>query len=91
LICCLLASFPFGISCNVFPHSDSFIDRDEKIVRPHVPLSQIWRTMPKFHIRKLRHLAPIITWLPLYKWRENWMPDLISGLTVGVMSIPQGI
>uniref|UniRef100_A0A0K0D500 Sulfate_transp domain-containing protein n=1 Tax=Angiostrongylus cantonensis TaxID=6313 RepID=A0A0K0D500_ANGCA len=34
---------------------------------------------------------PIVQWLPHYNWKENLLPDVIGGLTVGVMHVPQGI
>uniref|UniRef100_A0A1I7X3H3 Sulfate_transp domain-containing protein n=1 Tax=Heterorhabditis bacteriophora TaxID=37862 RepID=A0A1I7X3H3_HETBA len=33
---------------------------------------------------------PIIDWLPDYKWREDLLFDMIGGLTVGIMHVPQG-
>ena len=35
-------------------------------------------------------LVPILSWLPKYKWKENFANDLVSGFTVGVMQVPQG-
>ena len=34
---------------------------------------------------------PIFKWLPAYEVRQNLLSDIISGLTVGTMRIPQGI
>ncbi|XP_041785260.1 solute carrier family 26 member 10-like [Anopheles merus] len=34
---------------------------------------------------------PLITWLPEYSWGKDLVRDLISGCTVAVMHIPQGI
>lgn len=36
-------------------------------------------------------VVPAITWLGSYNWSENILPDIISGLTVGIMHIPQGM
>ncbi|KAM9966100.1 hypothetical protein ACTFIR_006292 [Dictyostelium discoideum] len=41
--------------------------------------------------RYLYNLVPIIDWLPKYNWKSDWKGDLISGITVGVMLIPQGM
>ena len=38
----------------------------------------------------LLSFVPLLTWLPKYKLRENLVMDIASGLTVGVMNIPQG-
>ncbi|KAL6264121.1 hypothetical protein P5V15_004199 [Pogonomyrmex californicus] len=34
---------------------------------------------------------PAIQWLSQYNWRENILSDIISGLTVAIMHIPQGM
>ena len=39
----------------------------------------------------LLSLVPILTWLPNYRWRENLVSDLVAGLTVAIMHIPQGM
>ncbi len=33
---------------------------------------------------------PILTWLPRYRWRTDLINDVIGGLTVGIMHVPQG-
>nr|XP_023019470.1 solute carrier family 26 member 10-like isoform X1 [Leptinotarsa decemlineata] len=35
--------------------------------------------------------VPALSWLPRYRWKEEFMPDLISGITVAIMHIPQGM
>lgn len=39
----------------------------------------------------LQNLIPIVQWLPHYKWRHDFIGDLIAGITVAVMHIPQGM
>jgi len=39
----------------------------------------------------LLSLLPVLSWLPHYKWREDLPNDLVSGFTVAVMHIPQGM
>jgi len=39
----------------------------------------------------LLNFFPILKWLPAYSWRENFASDVNSGLTTGVMFVPQGI
>ncbi|VDM60864.1 unnamed protein product [Angiostrongylus costaricensis] len=34
---------------------------------------------------------PILDWLPRYAFKEDLMPDIIGGLTTGIMHVPQGI
>ncbi len=46
---------------------------------------------PSFYTKLVTSRIPILNWLPKYKIREYLLPDIISGLTVGVMNIPQGM
>lgn len=34
---------------------------------------------------------PILSWLPNYKWKDDFISDVIGGTTSGIMNIPQGI
>ncbi|CDW54950.1 Sulfate permease family protein 3 [Trichuris trichiura] len=34
---------------------------------------------------------PILHWFPRYDWKLNFVPDLLAGITVGVVSVPQGM
>lgn len=36
-------------------------------------------------------VVPSINWLRDYRWKESIMSDIISGLTVAIMHIPQGM
>ena len=34
--------------------------------------------------------VPIFRWLPKYHWRRDLGSDIVAGLTVAIMHIPQG-
>lgn len=36
-------------------------------------------------------LFPILDWLPKYEWKKNIINDIVSGFTVAIMHIPQGM
>ena len=53
-------------------------------------------TTPSVECFTLRKLCPyrILTnkyWFLTYKWRENLSGDLVAGLTMAIIQIPQGI
>ncbi|XP_053685715.1 solute carrier family 26 member 10-like [Sabethes cyaneus] len=39
----------------------------------------------------IKSVFPIVAWIPEYPWKSWFMADLISGFTVGIMHIPQGM
>jgi len=42
-------------------------------------------------VQKIIHsVLPITSWLPNYKVRENLLGDLVGGITVGIVHLPQG-
>ncbi|GAM25287.1 hypothetical protein SAMD00019534_084620, partial [Acytostelium subglobosum LB1] len=45
----------------------------------------------KHFLHFMAGMLPVATWLPKYSWREDIKGDLIAGITVGVMLIPQGM
>lgn len=38
----------------------------------------------------LLNLFPIFGWLPKYDWKNSLTSDVVGGITVGVLQIPQG-
>ncbi|XP_015171819.1 PREDICTED: solute carrier family 26 member 10-like isoform X1 [Polistes dominula] len=41
--------------------------------------------------KMLKKTVPLIDWLPKYNWRNNILGDIVAGITVAVMHIPQGM
>ncbi|KAJ9578106.1 hypothetical protein L9F63_025032, partial [Diploptera punctata] len=41
--------------------------------------------------KTLLSLFPILVWLPKYEWKTNIFNDFVSGFTVAIMHIPQGM
>ncbi|XP_049825234.1 prestin-like isoform X2 [Aethina tumida] len=39
----------------------------------------------------LLNTVPILKWLPEYSWKNSFVSDIISGITVAIMHIPQGM
>ncbi|KAK6039234.1 hypothetical protein COOONC_23261 [Cooperia oncophora] len=47
---------------------------------------------PKYcHPKVLLDFVPILKWLPQYNVKNNLVRDIIGGLTVGIMHVPQGM
>uniref|UniRef100_A0A915CKY7 SLC26A/SulP transporter domain-containing protein n=1 Tax=Ditylenchus dipsaci TaxID=166011 RepID=A0A915CKY7_9BILA len=46
---------------------------------------------PSSFFASILSFLPILKWLPRYSWKEKFVYDLLSGLTTGVMFVPQGI
>ena len=41
--------------------------------------------------RCIRNILPISCWLRKYKWQSDFIFDIIAGITVAIMHIPQGM
>lgn len=39
----------------------------------------------------LKQTVPIVDWISSYNWKTDLTSDLISGMTVAIMHIPQGL
>lgn len=48
-------------------------------------------SLPKRLLHRFLSFAPILFWLPKYRWKRDLPSDIIAGLTVGIMTVPQGM
>lgn len=53
--------------------------------------SRIGNSKKGLSFSQIKRIVPILEWLPAYKWRECLKGDLLAGLTIAVMTIPQGM
>ena len=53
-----------------------------RFLRPFSNCSNFLATLCSF--------LPVLDWLPQYAWGRDFLADLIAGLTIGVMHVPQG-
>ncbi|XP_063234743.1 pendrin-like isoform X2 [Bacillus rossius redtenbacheri] len=42
-------------------------------------------------LETLLRMVPVLSWMRHYRWREDLVSDLVSGFTVAIMNIPQGM
>ncbi len=48
-------------------------EEDRVVIQPAVPLGEIFKKVQqKLSLRRLRHFAPIVTWLPNYDVKNCW-------------------
>ncbi|KAI3757978.1 hypothetical protein L6452_05524 [Arctium lappa] len=76
-----------------FQHPYSAADATPKSSSsPSSPFSR-WRTKVKRMktIDWIDLFLPCSRWIRTYNWRQNLQPDLISGVTVGIMLVPQSM
>ena len=60
-------------------------------ILPHVTLRSALAGVSWPRPKLALGLVPIVQWLPQYSIRASGVSDLIAGLTVGVLMIPQGL
>uniref|UniRef100_A0A914YSP6 STAS domain-containing protein n=1 Tax=Panagrolaimus superbus TaxID=310955 RepID=A0A914YSP6_9BILA len=48
-------------------------------------------TSPRAFLKTILNFIPITKWLPRYNFKENIIHDILGGLTLGIMHVPQGI
>lgn len=81
-------------SCNENSFRDRFKYKNKEPLTLKARLKKIIRPKETDPIKAVKRfvceLIPILSWLPNYKVKKWLLADLISGLTVGIMHIPQG-
>ncbi|VDM28781.1 unnamed protein product [Toxocara canis] len=50
-----------------------------------------FKIRPSNFIDAVLDFIPILRWLPKYNIRQNLVHDIVGGLTVGIMNVPQGM
>ncbi|EJW69872.1 hypothetical protein WUBG_19220 [Wuchereria bancrofti] len=48
-----------------------------------------WRSLEWMNF--LKHRLPIVAWLPTYNWHEDLLRDIINGIMISIIYIPQGL
>ncbi|XP_018576985.1 solute carrier family 26 member 10 isoform X2 [Anoplophora glabripennis] len=69
------------------------LNRDTLYEKPNRTLrSRCRKTCSSIHpVAVIKKTVPILSWLPEYSWRKSFFNDIISGITVAIMHIPQGM
>ncbi|XP_060532844.1 prestin-like isoform X2 [Cylas formicarius] len=69
------------------------LNRDTLYERPYSTLkSKCTRVFSSISpLNCLFQVLPLLQWLPGYNWKRSFLSDIISGITVAIMHIPQGI
>nr|XP_023014676.1 solute carrier family 26 member 6-like [Leptinotarsa decemlineata] len=67
------------------------LNRDHLYEKPYSTLKSTCRkACGSIHFWScLKQTIPIISWLPEYNWKKSFSGDIVSGLTVAIMHIPQ--
>ncbi|KAM3723649.1 Sulfate permease family protein [Dirofilaria immitis] len=49
------------------------------------------KLLPRNMLKSVLSFFPILHWLPRYNWKKDLNGDIIGGLTVGIIQVPQGM
>ncbi|VDL79279.1 unnamed protein product [Nippostrongylus brasiliensis] len=84
------------------PMNQEEFDRQFEYKMPHYKTStctkvarvtkKFWRpfTSPRNFAQTVVSFVPILGWLPRYQFKSHLLHDVVGGLTVGIMHVPQG-
>ncbi|NXD82813.1 S26A7 protein, partial [Halcyon senegalensis] len=55
----------------------------------------VWRKIQDVHFEDIKvwcmRRLPILNWVPTYDWKENLIPDTVSGMMLGIQQVTQGL
>ncbi|VIO93412.1 Uncharacterized protein BM_BM9433 [Brugia malayi] len=54
-----------------------------------IKIMKTWRSLEWMNFLKNR--LPIVAWLPTYNWHEDLLRDIINGIMISIIYIPQGL
>uniref|UniRef100_A0A8C3PPE5 Anion exchange transporter n=1 Tax=Calidris pygmaea TaxID=425635 RepID=A0A8C3PPE5_9CHAR len=57
--------------------------------------SAVWRKIQAVRFEDIKlwctRRLPILTWVPVYNWKENLIPDMVSGMMLAIQQVTQGL
>ncbi|NXE33841.1 S26A7 protein, partial [Ptilorrhoa leucosticta] len=57
--------------------------------------SPVWRKIQAVRIEDIKawcmRRLPILKWVPVYNWKENLVPDTVSGIMLAIQQVTQGL
>ncbi|NXR57264.1 S26A7 protein, partial [Hippolais icterina] len=57
--------------------------------------STVWRKMQAVRFEDIKawcmRRLPILKWVPVYNWKENLVPDTVSGMMLAIQQVTQGL
>nr|XP_014120501.1 anion exchange transporter isoform X2 [Zonotrichia albicollis] len=57
--------------------------------------STVWRKIQAVRLEDIKawcmRRLPILTWVPVYNWKENLVPDTVSGMMLAIQQVTQGL
>lgn len=74
---------------NTQKFDETDLSRIKRYVRTRASKTLSNLKEPKTYANYLFKRVPILSWLPKYKFKEYFLFDLLSGVTIGIMNIPQ--